>query len=80
MARQMEVYAGFITQTDFHIGRVLDAIEATGESENTLVIAVSDNGASAEGGEHGTRNEGMFFNLAPQTLEDNLEVIEEWGS
>ena len=79
-ARQMEVYAGFITQTDFHIGRVLDAIEATGESENTLVIAVSDNGASAEGGEHGTRNEGMFFNLAPQTLEDNLEVIEEWGS
>ncbi|MEX0767392.1 MAG: arylsulfatase, partial [Microthrixaceae bacterium] len=79
-ARQMEVYAGFITQTDFHIGRVLDAIEALGELENTLVIAVSDNGASAEGGEHGTRNEGMFFNLAPQRLEDNLEVIDQWGS
>ncbi len=78
--RQMEVYAGFISQTDHHIGRVLDFIETIGELDNTIVIAVSDNGASAEGGEHGTRNEGLFFNLAPETLEDNLEVIDEWGS
>ena len=78
--RQMEVYAGFLTQTDHHIGRVLDFIERIGELENTLVVAVSDNGASAEGGEHGTRNEGMFFNLAPETLEDNLAVIDQWGS
>lgn len=78
--RQMEVYAGFISQTDHHIGRVLDFIETLGELDNTLVVAVSDNGASAEGGEHGTRNEGLFFNLAPETLEDNLEVIDKWGS
>ena len=77
--RQMEVYAGFLTQTDHHIGRVLDAIEALGRLENTIVVAVSDNGASAEGGVHGTRNEGMFFNMAPETLEDNLEVYDEWG-
>ena len=77
--RQMEVYAGFLTQTDHHIGRVLDFIERIGELDNTLVVAVSDNGASAEGGEHGTRNEGMFFNLAPETLEDNLAVIDQWG-
>jgi arylsulfatase A-like enzyme len=78
--RQMEVYAGFLTQTDHHIGRVLDFIESIGEADNTLVVAVSDNGASAEGGEHGTRNEGMFFNLAPETLEDNLQIIDRWGT
>lgn len=78
--RQMETYAGFISQTDHHIGRVLDFIERLGELDNTIVIAVSDNGASAEGGEHGTRNEGLFFNLAPETLEDNLEVYDAWGS
>ena len=78
-ARQMEVYAGFITQTDHHIGRVLDAIDVLGELDDTLVIAMSDNGASAEGGVHGTRNEGLFFNFAPQTLEKHLEVIDDWG-
>jgi arylsulfatase A-like enzyme len=77
--RQMEVYAAFLSQTDFHIGRVLDFLETTGRLDDTIVIAVSDNGASAEGGEHGTRNEGLFFNLAPETLEDNLEVIDQWG-
>ncbi|MEZ5143708.1 MAG: arylsulfatase [Acidimicrobiales bacterium] len=78
--RQMEVYAAFLSQTDHHIGRVLDFLDSIGELDDTLVIAVSDNGASAEGGEHGTRNEGLFFNLAPETLEDNLEVYDEWGS
>jgi arylsulfatase A-like enzyme len=78
--RQMEVYAAFLSQTDHHIGRVLDFLEAIGRLDNTLVVAVSDNGASAEGGEHGTRNEGLFFNLAPETLEDNLEMIDCWGS
>jgi arylsulfatase A-like enzyme len=78
--RQMEVFAGFLSQTDHHVGRVLDFIEELGELDNTIVICVSDNGASAEGGEHGTRNEALFFNLAPERLEDNLEVIDRWGS
>ena len=79
-ARQMEVYAGFLTQTDHHVGRVLDFLETIGELDNTVVMLCSDNGASAEGGEHGTRNEGMFFNMTPETLEDNLEVFDKWGS
>ena len=77
--RQMEVYAAFLSQTDHHIGRVLEFLEVIGQLDNTIVVAVSDNGASAEGGEHGTRNEGLFFNLAPETLEDNLEVFDQWG-
>ena len=78
-ARQMEVYAGFLTQTDHHFGRVLDFIESLGELDNTLVIAISDNGASAEGGPDGTFNEALFFNLVPERLEDNLERYELWG-
>ncbi|MBV6508596.1 MAG: hypothetical protein JJLCMIEE_01661 [Acidimicrobiales bacterium] len=78
-ARQMETFAGFLSQTDHHFGRVLDFIEQLGELDNTLVIVVSDNGASAEGGVHGTRNEMLMANAYPQRLEDNVEVIDEWG-
>lgn len=79
-ARQMETYAGFLSQTDYHIGRVLEFVETIDELDDTVVIALSDNGASAEGGEHGTRNESLFFNFAPETLEDNLAVHDAWGS
>ena len=55
-ARMMEVYAGFVSHTDHHIGRVLDHLESTGELDNTVVVVISDNGASPEGGPHGTWN------------------------
>jgi arylsulfatase len=79
-SRQMEVYAGFIEQTDHHFGRVIDFIERTGELDDTIVVVISDNGASAEGGVHGTFNETLFFNLVAETLEDNLEHYDVWGS
>jgi arylsulfatase A-like enzyme len=79
-ARQMEVFAGFVSQTDYHIGRVVDFIEQIGELDNTLILCVSDNGASAEGGIHGTRNAALFFNVVPQRLEENLDVFDKWGS
>ncbi|HUW02575.1 MAG TPA: arylsulfatase [Acidimicrobiales bacterium] len=78
-ARQMEVYAAFIEQTDHHLGRVIDFIDGLGELDNTIVVVMSDNGASAEGGEHGTFNEAMFFNGAEETLEDNLTHFDDWG-
>jgi arylsulfatase len=78
-ARQMEVYAGFIEQTDHHVGRVLDFIESLGELDNTIVIVLSDNGASAEGGVHGTFNEVLFFNGVAETLEGNLPHYDAWG-
>ncbi|WP_440955260.1 sulfatase-like hydrolase/transferase [Methanosarcina sp. Mfa9] len=79
-ARQMEVFAAFIEQTDYHFGRILDFLEGIEELDNTLVIVLSDNGASAEGGVHGTFNEMLFFNNVEETLEDNLEHIDKWGS
>ena len=77
--RQMETYAGFLTQTDHHFGRIINYLEEIGELEDTLVIVVSDNGPSAEGGVHGTFNEMLFFNAAPETLEDNLSHYDDWG-
>ena len=75
----MEVYAGFLSHTDHHIGRLLDFLKETGEFDNTLIMVVSDNGASAEGGPTGTTNELQFFNNAPESLEDSLAKIDELG-
>ncbi|AKL70631.1 arylsulfatase [Streptomyces sp. Mg1] len=78
-ARMMEVYAGFLSHTDHHLGRLVDFLKETGEFDNTLIMVVSDNGASAEGGVTGTTNEVQFFNNAPETLEESLTQIDELG-
>ena len=58
--RFMECFAAFLSYTDQQIGRVLDFIDELGDADNTVVILVSDNGASSEGGKEGTINEGML--------------------
>lgn len=78
-ARMMEVFAGFLEHTDEQIGRLLQFLETLGELENTLVMLVSDNGASAEGGLHGSINENRFFNNIPESLQENLAAIDELG-
>ena len=78
-ARQMETYAAFLEQTDHHFGRVIGFIENLGELDNTLVIAVSDNWASAEGGVHGTFNEALFFNNVDETLEGQPRPLRRMG-
>ena len=78
-ARMMEVFAGFLSHADHHIGRLLDYLRETGELDNTLVMLVSDNGASAEGGVTGTPNEAQFYNNAPQPVADMVNRIDELG-
>ncbi|MFC7228701.1 sulfatase-like hydrolase/transferase [Salinirubellus salinus] len=78
-ARMMEVFAGFLEHTDAQIGKVLDYLEELGELENTLVMLVSDNGASAEGGPTGSVDENRFFNNVPEDLEENLEAMDDLG-
>ena len=78
-ARMMEVYAGFLEHTDHHIGRILDFLRKTGEFENTLIMVLSDNGASSEGGPEGSVNENLFFNFVPESLEENLAALDELG-
>ncbi|MGD0231073.1 MAG: arylsulfatase [Syntrophorhabdales bacterium] len=78
-ARMMEVFAGFLTHTDYHYGRLFDFLKTIGEWENTLIMFISDNGASAEGGPTGSVNENKFFNNVPDSLEENLKKIDELG-
>ena len=56
-ARFMECFAGFLSHTDDQIGRVLAFLEASGDADNTVVVLVSDNGASSEGGVTGSIND-----------------------
>lgn len=78
-ARMMEVFAGFVSHADHHFGRILDTLEQIGELDNTLIMVISDNGASAEGGVSGSFNEMLFFNGAPESFERNLARIDELG-
>jgi arylsulfatase A-like enzyme len=80
-ARFMEVYAGYLEQTDHNVGRVLKSIEDMGQLDNTLVIYIAgDNGASAEGSLQGLLNEMTFFNGVKEDLKDVLERVDEIGT
>ena len=79
-ARQMEIFAAFLSHTDDHIGRLVAALQELGDLDNTLVMLVSDNGASGEGGFFGSFNENVFFNGIPDSVAANLAHYDEWGS
>jgi arylsulfatase A-like enzyme len=78
-ARMMEVFAGFFEHTDHQIGRLLDYLRGIGQLDNTLIMVISDNGASAEGGPHGSVNENKFFNNVPDDLQQNLAALDDLG-
>lgn len=79
-ARMAEVYAGFLSHADHQIGRLLDYLESSGQLDNTVIVVVSDNGASGEGGPNGSVNENKLFNGIPDTMEENLKYLDELGS
>jgi arylsulfatase len=78
-ARMMEVFAGFVTHTDHHIGRLMAFLKDLGELDNTLIMVISDNGASSEGGPTGMVNEALFFNNVQGSLEENLAALDKLG-
>ncbi|WP_024757520.1 arylsulfatase [Streptomyces exfoliatus] len=83
LARQMEVYAGFLTHTDHHVGRLVAALEELGILDDTLLIVITgDNGASAEGGLRGSFNELLAFNGMAQleTPEFMAARIDKFGT
>ncbi|MDZ7613410.1 MAG: sulfatase-like hydrolase/transferase [Flavobacteriaceae bacterium] len=78
--KQAEVFAGFLDMTDYEVGRLLDAIEATGQADNTMVIFIyGDNGTSAEGGLNGMFSEMTYFNGVQETVPDMLKKIDKVG-
>ncbi len=78
--RMAEVYAGFLAHADHQLGRLLDFLEESGELDNTIMVLVSDNGASGEGGPNGSVNENKFFNGIPDSMEENLKQLDDLGS
>ena len=83
LARQMEVYAGFLEHTDHHVGRLVDTLEELGVLDDTLVYyIIGDNGASAEGTLNGTFNEMFMLNgvAALETPEFMASHIDEFGT
>jgi arylsulfatase A-like enzyme len=83
VARQMEIYAGFLEHTDHHLGRLIDALEELQILEDTLVFyVIGDNGASAEGTPRGTFNELLVLNGVPEleTTEFMAERVELFGT
>jgi arylsulfatase A-like enzyme len=79
-SRMAEVYAGFVSHADHQLGRMLDYLQESGQLDNTLIVLVSDNGASGEGGPTGSVNENKFFNSIPDSLEDNMKYLDVLGS
>ena len=76
LAREMEVYAGFLSYADHHTGRLIDALEELGVLDDTLIyVIIGDNGASAEGTMKGTTNEAFLLNHMTD-MEDDAYLIE----
>ncbi len=78
-ARMMEAYAAFLSHTDEQLGRVLEHLDRVGVADNTVVLFLADNGASAEGGPSGSVDEGLYINDRPQTVADGLAHIDRIG-
>jgi arylsulfatase len=80
--RQVEIFAAYAAETDYEIGRVIQAIDDLGKLENTLVIYIEgDNGTSAEGTLDGTPNEVAMFNGVNPPVEAQLKYFyDAWGT
>ncbi len=78
-ARYMEVFAGFMTHTDHHLGRLFTFLEQRGIADDTVVMVLSDNGASAEGSLTGTLNEAAAWLGQPESTEESARRIGDIG-
>jgi len=78
-SRFMECFAAFLSYTDAQIGRLVSFLEDNDELDNTLIILVSDNGASAEGGAEGSINDIRLSNLDPAGTAEMYDRLDEIG-
>lgn len=78
-ARFMETYAGFLTHTDEQIGRFLDFLEYVGALDNTMVVLLSDNGASQEGWFNGTVNHSTYYNGVQESIDYLMSRMDDIG-
>lgn len=78
LAREMEVYAGYLEYADHHTGRLLEALDEIGVLDDTLVyVIIGDNGASAEGTMKGTTNEAFMLNHMTDMESDDYLIAHQ---
>ena len=78
-ARYMEAFAAYLSHTDHELGRLVDRLDTLGELDNTVIVLLSDNGASSEGGPTGSLNDARVWNALPSTVEEADARIDEIG-
>ncbi len=78
-ARLQEAFAAFLEHTDEQIGRLVRGLTSIGEIDNTLILLMSDNGASQEGGPFGVLHEMKYFNFIPESPDEAVKRLEEIG-
>ncbi|MDG2114275.1 MAG: arylsulfatase [Actinomycetota bacterium] len=78
--RLQEAFAAFLDHTDAQVGRLLDALEEQGHLDDTLVFALSDNGASQEGNSTGVMDEFRYFNNIPEDLDSVKDRLDDIGT
>ena len=78
-ARMQEAFAGFLDHTDKQVGRLMDFLKSIDAEDNTLVVFLSDNGASQEGGNHGLLNELAYFNRLTEPVSEMIGRIDQIG-
>jgi arylsulfatase A-like enzyme len=78
-ARLQEAFAAFLEHTDTQIGRLVDDLEALGKLDDTVILLLSDNGASQEGGQFGVMHEMKYFNMILETPDEAVQRIDDIG-
>lgn len=79
--RQAEIFAAFAEYTDYQVGRLIDAIDELNRLDNTIVVYITgDNGTSSEGNQTGHWNWGHMLNGQSETVTEQMDRLEEWGS
>jgi arylsulfatase len=78
--RLQEAFAAFLDHTDAQVGRLLDSLEQQGLLDNTIVFALSDNGASQEGNATGVMDEFRYFNNIPEDLDEVMGRLDDIGT
>ncbi|MEI2638674.1 MAG: sulfatase-like hydrolase/transferase [Microthrixaceae bacterium] len=78
-SRLQEAFAAFLDHTDDQIGRLIEGLDSLGQLDDTIIIVMSDNGASQEGGPFGVTHEMKFFNGILETPDEAIGRIDDIG-
>jgi arylsulfatase len=79
VCRLQEAFAAFLDHTDAQVGRLVDFLAQIGQLDNTVIMVMSDNGASQEGGPIGVIDTFKYFNGIPEKLEDTIARLDDIG-